>query len=248
MINIKLTIEYDGTEYYGWQRQKKLLSIQKTLEEKISQITNEDIKITGSGRTDAGVHAIGQVANFKMVSTVPFEKLPFILNNILPIDIRIKKSEKVNSDFHARHSSISKIYHYYIFNSSKSECYPSLHLRKYVYCLKEKIDLIEMKKASRLLLGKHDFHSFSCSGSSFNNSIRTIKKINLRKNGNIICFQIEATAFLYKMVRRIAGTLLEVGKGSMKYHEVKNILENKDRKKAGKVLPAKGLFLMQVKY
>ena len=248
MINIKLTIEYEGTKYYGWQRQKSLLSIQGILEEKISQITQEKITLNGSGRTDAGVHALGQVANFKTNSSIPLLELTFILNRMLPLDIRIKKAERVDNNFHARYSAVSKIYHYYVLNSNQNNNYISIFLRNYVYCIYENIDLGEMKKASNYLQGEHDFTSFACSGSRIRNWKRRIKNISIIKKGNIFCFHLEADAFLYKMVRTIVGTLLEVGKGKIDYLEMKKILEAKNRKIAGRTVPAKGLFLMKVKY
>ena len=248
MINIKLTIEYEGTKYHGWQRQKSLLSIQGILEEKISQITQEKITLNGSGRTDAGVHALGQVANFKTNSSIPLLELTFILNRMLPLDIRIKKAERVDNNFHARYSAVSKIYHYYVLNSNQNNNYISIFLRNYVYCIYENIDLGEMKKASNYLQGEHDFTSFACSGSRIRNWKRRIKNISIIKKGNIFCFHLEADAFLYKMVRTIVGTLLEVGKGKIDYLEMKKILEAKNRKIAGRTVPAKGLFLIKVKY
>jgi tRNA pseudouridine38-40 synthase len=248
MINIKLTIEYEGTKYHGWQRQKSLLSIQGILEEIISQITQEKISLNGSGRTDAGVHALGQVANFKTNSSIPLMELTFVLNRMLPLDIRIKKAERVDNNFHARYSAVSKIYHYYVLNSNQNNNYISIFLRNYVYCIYENIDLGEMKKASNHLQGEHDFTSFACSGSRIINWKRKIKNISIIKKGNIFCFHLEADAFLYKMVRTIVGTLLEVGKGKIDYLEMKKILEAKNRKIAGRTVPAKGLFLMKVKY
>jgi len=248
MINIKLTIEYEGTKYYGWQRQKGLLSIQGILEEKISRITQEKITLNGSGRTDAGVHALGQVANFKTNSSIPLSELPFILNRMLPLDIRIKKAEKVDNNFHARYSAVSKIYHYYVLNSNQNNNYLPIFLRNYVYCVYKNLNLEEMKKAGKFLQGEHDFTSFACSGSRISNWERTIKDINTTRKGDIFCFHLEADAFLYKMARTIVGTLLEVGKGNISYLEIKKILEAKNRKMAGKTVPAKGLFLMKVKY
>jgi len=248
MTNIKLTIEYEGTKYYGWQIQKSLLSIQGILEEKISQITQEKIVLNGSGRTDAGVHALGQVANFNTNSPIPLVELAFILNRMLPLDIRIKKAEKVDNNFHARYSAVSKIYHYYVLNSSQNNNYLSIFLRNYVYCIYKNINLEEMKKASIFLQGEHDFRSFACSGSRIGNWKRNIKDISIIKKGNIFCFCLEADAFLYKMVRTIVGSLLEVGKGKINYLEIKKILEAKNRKMAGKTVPAKGLFLMKVNY
>ena len=197
MINIKLTIEYEGTQYYGWQKQKKFLTIQGILEEKISQITQEKIILYGSGRTDAGVHALGQVANFNTDSSIPWEEFPLILNRLLPLDIRIKKAERVDDNFHARYSAVSKTYHYYVLNSYLNNNYLSIFLRNYVYCVYKNINLDEMKKASQFLQGKHDFTSFSCSGSGIKSWERTIKSINISRKGNLFCFHIEADAFLY---------------------------------------------------
>jgi len=249
MINIKLTIEYEGTKYHGWQRQKNSLSIQEILEEKISQITKERIKLIGSGRTDAGVHALGQVANFKTNSSLPWTRLPLILNVLLPLDIRIRKAEMVDDNFHARYSAISKIYHYYILNYPKNNYYLPIFLRNYVYWVYKKINLEEIRKASNFLRGEHNFSSFACSGSRIKNRVRNIQEITVtKKKGSIICFHLEANAFLYKMVRTIIGTLLEVGSGKKSYLEIKKILEAEDRKVAGKPVPAKGLFLMKVNY
>jgi len=248
MVNIKLTIEYEGTQYYGWQKQKGLLSVQEVLEDKILQITQEKIKLIGSGRTDAGVHALGQVANFKTKSSIPLVKLPSILNRLLPLDIRVKKAEKVEDFFNARYNAVSKIYHYYILNYKKNEYYPPIFLRNYVYCYYGMIDLEKIEKAIIFLHGEHDFSSFTCSGSKIKDKVRTIKRIVVHKKGNIICFHFEANGFLYKMVRTIVGTLLEIGCGKIDYLEIKQILEARDRKTSGKVVPAKGLFLMQVKY
>jgi len=248
MINIKLTIEYEGTKYYGWQKQKNLLSIQGILERKISQITQEKIILNASGRTDAGVHALGQVANFKTNSSIPRTDLSLILNRLLPLDIRIKKVEIVDDNFHARHSAVGKIYHYYVLNSDQNNNYMSIFLRNYLYCVYKKINLENMQRSINFLQGKHNFKSFACSGSVIRNWERTIKDITITRKGNIFCFHLEADAFLYKMVRTIVGTLLEVGEGKIKYFDVKKILEARNRKIAGKVVPAKGLFLMKVKY
>jgi len=248
MKNIKLIIEFDGTHYNGWQRQKKQISIQKVLEDKISSMTQEDVMINGAGRTDAGVHAIGQVANFKTNSNIPIDRIPEVLNNLLPDDIRIKRAEKVNNDFHARHCAISKLYFYNVFVGSKKRLYPSILLNKYVHYVYNDLNLYKMREAGKLLIGEHDFSSFACSGSSFRSSIRTINRLVVKKNGNLIRFEIEANAFLYKMVRSIVGTLLEMGYSRMNYLNMKNILKERNRSKAGITIPAKGLFLMQVKY
>ncbi len=248
MINIKLIIEYEGTKYYGWQKQKDLLSIQGILEDIISQITQEKITLNGSGRTDAGVHALGQVANFKTNCSISLVELNFILNRMLPLDIRIKEVKRVDNNFHARYSAVSKVYHYYVLDSHQNNSYVPIFLKNYVHCVYKNIDLEKMKKASKFLQGEYDFTSFACSGSRIGNYTRNIKDISIIKKGKLFCFQIEANAFLYKMARTIVGTLLEVGNEEMNYLEVKKILEAKNRKMAGRTVPAKGLFLMKVKY
>jgi len=194
------------------------------------------------------VHALGQVANYKTNSYIHLEELPFILNRMLPLDIRIKKAERVDNNFHARHSAVSKIYHYYVLNCNQNNNYLPIFLRNYVYCFYKNLNLEEMKKASKFLQGEHDFTSFACSGSRIGNWKRNIKDINIIRKGNIFCFRIEADAFLYKMIRTIVGTLLEVGNEKINYLEIKKILEAKNRKMAGKTVPAKGLFLMKVNY
>jgi len=248
-MNIKLLIEYEGTRYYGWQRQKGLPSIQEVLEKKISQITSERIILYGSGRTDAGVHALGQVANFHTRhSTISTPKMPRVLNSLLPSDIRIKKAEEVEEKFHARYDAISKVYHYYILENPQGNIHVPIFLRNYVYVIYRKTDIDRIKEAASFLLGEHDFTSFASTNNSKQNPIRIIKELLVFKKGNIICFHLEANSFLYRMVRNIVGTLLEVGYGKLEPNDVERILQTKDRRLAGKTVSAKGLFLMQVNY
>ena len=255
--NIKLTISYDGTDYSGWQRQKNKRTIQGILEEALRKVTDEkELKLHGSGRTDAGVHAIGQIANFKTTSGIPVDKLAIILNNILPSDIRIKFAKEVSNEFHSRYDARGRIYRYYINNKiSKSKTFRAkdLFLSRYCFFYNYPLEIKKMVETAQYLLGTHDFSALSCynqkSGNKLpDNRIRNIKKISITKRGALIIFSIEADAFLYKMVRKIIGTLLDF---SIKQYEPESILEilrNKDNQKSGKVIPPNGLYLMKVKY
>lgn len=248
-MNIKLLIEYEGTRYYGWQRQKGFPSIQEILEKKISQITAEKVVLYGSGRTDAGVHALGQVANFHTkYTTLSIPKIPKVLNSLLPSDIRIKKAEEVEENFHARYNAVSKVYHYYVLDNYQGNSYVPIFLRNYVLVIYRKVDLDKIKEATSFLLGEHDFTSFASTNNSKQNPVRIIKEARVFKKGDIICFHLEANSFLYKMVRTIVGTLLDIGYGKLNPSDLEKILQAKDRRCAGKVVPAKGLFLMRVNY
>jgi len=244
MRNIKLIIEYDGTNYHGWQTQINALAIQDVIRDAIRKITGEQVDLIGSSRTDVGVHAYGQVANFVTDSNIPDEKFSFALNSVLPFDICIKGSKEVEMDFHSRYSTKGKKYRYKIYNS----IYPSAILRDRAYNVKCKLDLEAMKKASLYFLGEHDFTTFRASGSSVKSAVRMITDISLFKKGDIIVFEITGNGFLYNMVRIIVGTLIDVGMGKIKAEEIKSIIESKDRKRAGKTIPAHGLYLIEVYY
>ena len=243
MNNIKLTIEYDGTNYAGWQQQQKEKTIQETLKKTIVSIVNEKIILHGAGRTDAGAHALGQVANFKTKSTIPTSKLVQAINFYLPKDIVVKSAKKVSKNFHSRYSAKSKIYRYSILNNNTR----STINRNFCYHYNADLNIEKMQKASKALIGKHDFSTFKSKSSNISN-IRTIKKLDVRKKGKYLLLTIEADGFLYKMVRSIVGTLLEVGKGKMTIKEFKEILISGTRSLAGTTLPAKGLCLLRVKY
>lgn len=245
MRNIKLIIEYDGTNYLGWQIQPKGDTIQGVIEEKLKRITGEDIHLIGSGRTDAGVHALGQVANFKTNSRIDILSLKKALNSLLPKDIVIKKVEEVDLNFNARKDVKSKVYEYRILNQDT----PSAFLRAYAWHIPYKINWNEIKKATQILIGEHDFSSFRSAGSKVKNNIRKILRAEWKKGQEgLILFEIEASGFLKQMVRSIIGTLIEVGKTKIDAQEFKNILESRDRRKAGPTAPAHGLFLKEVKY
>jgi tRNA pseudouridine38-40 synthase len=245
MRTIKLTIEYDGTNYQGWQVQPKGLTIQGMIEEKLALLTGETIPLMGSGRTDAGVHAFGQIAHFKTKSQMDVHSIQRALNSLLPPDIVIQKVEQVEAEFHARKHSKSKAYEYRILNRKIRSAFH----RGYAWHIPQKLDLKGMKKASQKLMGEHDFSSFRSVGSPTRTAVRKVSRAEWRRGRDgIIRFEIEANGFLKQMVRAIVGTLVEAGKGKISSEEFQRILDSKDRKRAGPTAPAHGLFLKEVKY
>ena len=244
MRNIKLTIEYDGTRYYGWQRQPIGNTIQQEVEKAISKVIKEYVEVIGSSRTDSGVHAKGYVANFKTNVKMPAEKFRDAINCKLPRDIVIIKSEEVDLDFHARYSSKGKTYCYTILNRE----YPYAIDKDYVYYYRWKLNVEEMKKACKYFLGTHDFKAFQTPGGSVKTSIRTISDLHIETNVDKIKIYISADGFLYNMVRIIVGTLILVGSNKIKEDFVKNIIESGVRQNAGKCAPANGLCLEKVFY
>lgn len=244
MKNIKLIIEYDGTNYSGWQRQKNAVSIQGTIEEAIFQITGEKVNLIGASRTDAGVHAKKYVANFFTESNIPDFKIKYALNTKIPYDIVILDSCEVPLEFHSRYNSVGKLYSYLILNRDQ----PTAINRNYLYHYKRPLDVSLMKKGAEYFIGKHDFAAFRNKGSSQKTSIRTISKLDIHTEGELIKFYIMANGFLYNMARIIIGTLINVGIGKIKPEDIKNIMESKDRNNAGKAVPAKGLYLEEVFY
>lgn len=244
MRNIKLLIEYDGTNYGGWQRQKNAVTIQETLESSINNITKEQIKVTGCSRTDAGVHAKGFIANFYTNSRIPENKFKVAINSQLPKDIIILDSREVDVDFHARYNSKGKTYSYSILNRND----PMAIGRNYIYHYKLPLDLEAMNQGASILIGKHDFAAFRTAGSSVKTSIRTVTQLDVEKDNNFIKIYATADGFLYNMVRIIVGTLLEVGSGKIEPSKIKEILEAKDRSEAGVSVPPQGLCLEKVYY
>jgi tRNA pseudouridine38-40 synthase len=245
MRTIKLLIEYDGTHYQGWQVQPKGLTLQGIIEEKLGLLTGEPIRLVGSGRTDSGVHALGQVASFKTQSQMDVHTIQRALNSLLPLDIAIKKIEEVEEGFHARRHSKSKVYEYRILNRKLR----SVFHRGYVWHIPQKLNLIGMKKATPSLIGEQDFAAFRTVGSSTRTTIRRVTRAEWKRGRDgLLRFEIEANGFLKQMVRSIVGTLVEVGKGKLNEEEFRKILESRDRQKAGPTAPAHGLFLKEVKY
>jgi len=261
MQNIRLVIEYEGTHYRGWQVQisPKLKTIQGVLEEALSKITKERIRVIGAGRTDAGVHALGQAANFRTKSKMTPEEFKKALNSMLPKDIAIKNAQRVKERFHAQFDAKSKHYRYVIYQGST----PSPFLKDYALYTSYKLDLKDIREGAKYLIGRHDFSSFQLSGSSTKNSVRTITKLSITshksyrspitdhrslQNGSAIFVDIVANGFLYGMVRSIVGTLIEVGRGKISPSKVKEILKARNRRLAGPTASAKGLYLMKVGY
>ena len=244
MRNIKLKIEYDGKDFNGWQKQPNKPNIQGEIERAIYNITKEEVDLIGSGRTDAGVHALGQVANFKTNSNIPIEKLALAINSQLKNSIIIKKAEEVDERFHSRYNAKHKTYRYIINNSP---CGTAIY-RNLEYCFPIKLDVSKMQEAAKYFEGEHDFKAFKSSGTSAKNSVRTIYNASVKQEGEKIIIELTGNGFLYNMVRIISGTLLDVGLQKIKPEEIKNIIEEKDRQKAGKTLPAHGLYLVEVKY
>lgn len=228
----------------GWQKQPTKLNIQGEIERAIEIITGEQVDLTASGRTDAGVHAIGQVANFKTDSNLPIEKFAVAINSKLKKSIRIQKAEEVEERFHSRYNCKQKTYRYIINNGEQG----SAIYRNLEYYVPVKLNVEEMKKAIKHFEGEHDFKGFKASGTSSKSSVRKIYNTNIRQEGERIIIELTGNGFLYNMVRIIAGTLVDVGLGKIKAEEISKIIESKDRTKAGKTLPPYALYLVKVEY
>lgn len=244
MKNIKLIIEYDGTNYHGWQSQNNSLAVQDIIASAINKLTGEKVIVNGSSRTDAGVHSYGLAANFLTDSPIPPDRFCYALNTVLPSDVVAVKSEEVSSDFHARFSSKGKKYRYLIYNSE----FPSAILRNRAYHVSKALDADKMQEAAEKFIGTHDFTTFMAAGSTVKSPVRTIYSATVTKKDNIICFEVEGSGFLYNMVRIMAGTLVEVGYGKIKVEQINDIILSKNRKLAGKTAPPHGLYLLEVYY
>ncbi len=245
MRNIKLTIEYDGTNYHGWQVQKNALTVQECVEKALAKLLGTETGVVGCSRTDVGVHAYGQVAHFFTNSTIPGEKFSYAINNLLPDDIVIQKSEEVPGDFHARYSSKGKKYRYLICNSA----HQSAIMRNRACHVRPELDFEQMRKAAEHFVGEHDFAAFQATGGQVRSTVREIYSMNVsRKEDNLIEIEVTGNGFLYNMVRIIAGTLIYVGMGKLKQKEIPDIIKSLDRTKAGKTAPAQGLYLMEIYY
>jgi len=243
MRTIKLVIEYEGTRYHGWQAQAGGQTLQQVIGKAVEAVVHEPVELHGSGRTDAGVHAIAQVAHFKTESAIPAEKLVHAINSHLPRDIVITSAEDMHDTFHARYDAVRKTYRYTII---ERETRPVLE-RHFVFRPKFAVDVERMRAAAVHLLGEHDFSAFE-SKSDDRGSVRTIERLDITQDGPRTMIEITADGFLYNMVRTIVGTLLEVSRGSIEPHDVKRILESRDRSNAGPTAPACGLCLVCVGY
>ena len=245
MKNFKLVIEYDGTRFCGWQRQKEDLTVQDVIEKALFTMTKQKINLTGSGRTDAGVHAIGQVANFKCDTRLTHSVFEKGLNSLLPEDIVIRSCESADIEFHARFHVKSKAYRYYILNHP---C-PRAIGRQYMWHIRQPLDIDAMKKGSRYFVGIYDFKAFEGSGSPRAHTVRhvTTSRISVGDDGRII-FDIESNGFLRFMVRNIVGALVAIGMGKMVPESIPEIIQSRDRGQAAPTAPAQGLFLISVNY
>lgn len=245
MRNLALTIAYDGTDFNGWQTQPDYRTVQETMEKAIAEFTAvERVHLNASGRTDAGVHAVGQVANFYSTAVYPVETFVRAINARMPPDIVVKSCREVPQVFDANKSAKRKLYRYVIHDGPT----PDPFLRKYVYHHKQRLDDAAMRRASRCLIGRHDFHSFETDWPNRQSSIRTITHLAVNRAGEHIWIDVEADGFLYNMVRSIAGTLIDVGRGHIGEEKVPEILNAEDRREAGPTAPPQGLFLMRVSY
>ncbi|MFV0557671.1 MAG: tRNA pseudouridine(38-40) synthase TruA [Enterococcus sp.] len=245
MRNIKLTIEYDGKKYLGWQR---LGDSDKTIQGKIEKIltkmTGTEVEIIGSGRTDSGTHARGQIANFKTESTLPTAEMLTYLNNFLPRDIVVKKVDEAAERFHARYNAKAKKYSYYVWNNP----IPSAFERNYSFHYPQALNLDLMEQACQKLVGEHDFIGFSALKKSKKSTVRTINELSIEQEGALLHITFVGDGFLHKMVRILTGTILEIGAGEMKLEMIDQIFANQVRSEAGITVPAQGLFLDEVYY
>lgn len=244
MRTLKLTIAYDGTLYHGWQVQPGFKTIQGIIQDRLGRILGHQANVYGSGRTDAGVHAKGQVAHFRTLKTLPPEVLRRALNGTLPADIAIRQVEEAPASFHAQYNAKGKKYHYYLYNQPiRSPFFRNYALRVPVF-----LDLDHMQEALIHLKGTHDFFSLSVASEDMKNTIRTLTKAELKQENDLLIIILEGNGFLHKMVRRIVGTLIEVGKHKITSGMIPEILQNRDKSLGGLSVPPYGLFLMSVKY
>ena len=243
-MRVKMVVAYDGTNYCGWQIQPNGVTIEQKLNEALTDLLQEPIKVTGASRTDAGVHSLGNVCIFDTNTRMPAEKISYALNTRLPEDIVVQDSCQVPESFHPRFSKSRKTYEYRILNQKFRNPTRRLDTHFYYYDL----DVEAMQRAAAYLVGEHDFKSFASTGGQAETSIRTIYSLDVEKRDSIITIRVKGNGFLYNMVRIIAGTLIKVGAGEIQPEEIPVILEAKDRSAAGPTAPAKGLTMIGLEY
>ncbi|MBQ1914961.1 MAG: tRNA pseudouridine(38-40) synthase TruA [Selenomonadaceae bacterium] len=243
--NIRLTVAYDGTNYHGFQRQRPpVVAVQNVLEAKLQTVFGDSIELAASGRTDAGVHAYGQVVNFFTDGRIPVERIPLAVNSLLPDDIVVLEAAEADFDFSARHSAKSKTYIYRIQRGS----FPNPFTRNYAWYVGRPLDIHAMREALAMVLGTHDFTSFRASGGAPMSPVRTMYRAEIGEKGDLLEITIHGNGFLYHMVRNMVGTLVNVGLGRISIAGFREILEARDRKKASPTAPAQGLYLFSVEY
>jgi len=241
---VRLTVAYDGTAYHGWQIQPGAVTIESKLNECLSALLKEDIQVIGASRTDSGVHALGNIAVFDTYARMPAEKISYALNQRLPEDIKIQKSEEVPLDWHPRHCESRKTYEYRIYRGE----FPMPVNRLYSLFTYHKMDVASMQQAAKYLEGEHDFKSFCQTGAQVESTVRTIYSVDVIEQGRDLVIRVCGNGFLYNMVRIIVGTLMEVGQGKREPQEMCQILERKDRSAAGPTAPAHGLMLVKYEF
>ncbi len=244
MRSLLLVVQYDGTDYHGFQRQPELPTVQGELENALSALLNEDVVVTGAGRTDAGVHAVGQIVTFETERPIPVDRIVRALNSMLPDAVTALEAREVSADFHPRYDARGKVYGYRILNREE----PSPFIGRYAWHLPEPLDVSLMREAATSLLGTHDFVAYSSSGGSEGDTVRTLQRLDMDRHGDLIELRLEASGFLYMMARRIVGTLVDVGAGRIGVADVKALLESRDRRRAGTIAPPNGLSLITVIY
>jgi tRNA pseudouridine38-40 synthase len=263
--NIRLKIAYDGTDYVGWQIQPNGVTVQEVLQNALRKLTGEEAKVIAAGRTDSGVHALGQVANFRTACSIPTEKFPAALQSELPRDIVIREAQEVPHEFHATYSAVRKCYRYLIHLSETGLPF----LRNYAWRIDRELDLDEMRQAAAHIVGKHDFRCFETQFPNKATSVRTVEHLSLdtkpvwdiwsgfdfeqrqpaqTRDDEFLCLEISADGFLYNMVRAITGTLVDVGRGRFQPEQVAKMIEDGDRSLAGPTAPPQGLYLVSVEY
>lgn len=243
-MRVKLIVAYDGTNYCGWQVQPNAVTVESVLNEALSSLLKEDIKVIGASRTDSGVHALGNVAVFDTNTRIPAEKISYALNALLPEDIKIQRSERTADDFHPRRCDTVKTYEYHILNRE----FP-LPIKRYdsIHCYRS-LDLEKMREAAEVLVGTHDFRSFCSVKTQAETTVRTIYSAQMEKQEDMITIRVRGNGFLYNMVRIIAGTLMEAGLGNIAPEQVREALLGRDRNLAGPTAPARGLTLVGIEY
>lgn len=244
MKRVMLTVAYDGTNYHGWQIQPNGETIESVLNRCLSALLQEKIEVIGASRTDSGVHALGNIAVFDTDTTIPPEKISYALNARLPEDIRIQESKEVAGDFHPRHCDSRKTYEYRIYNAR----FPMPTERLYTYFTYTPLNIDKMRAAAEYFIGTHDFKSFCSVDSQAENTVRMLEHVEVKQTDSCIIIRVAGRGFLYNMVRIMAGTLIEIGRGRMEPQEIPRILEAKDRNAAGPTAPACGLTLMKYEF
>lgn len=243
-MRVRLIIAYDGTNYHGWQIQKNAITVEEILQQALCDLLQEPIELVGASRTDAGVHARGNVAVFDTHTRIPAEKIAIAVNQRLPEDIRVMQSEEVEEQFHPRYAESEKTYEYHISNVPIQ--LPTRRLYSYFVYLP--LDVEKMQEAAKLFVGEHDFAGFCSAKSQVQTTVRTIYDCQVEKEGDEICIRVRGNGFLYNMVRIIAGTLVEVGLDRRKLSTVSQAIEKADRSLAGPTAPPEGLTLIKIEY